>query len=92
MNTGFSTKTQEAENNLGFYKNTSYDYFDGEDFITFDVIAVGEEQRLVFLAVTNRGKITVDNYELSTDPQGETFFYYGSPEQKIYLKNFEEVA
>ena len=92
MNTGFRTNRQEAVKNLGFYKNTSYDYFDGEEFITFDVIAVGEEKRVIFIAVTNRGKITVNNYDLLFDKNGELYFYYGLPEVKIYLSNFEEVA
>ena len=79
-------------NKLPDYRNSSYDFFDGDDFITFDVIAVGEEQRLIFVAVSNRGKITMDNYELMTDRDGEKFFYYGSPEQKIYLNNFEQAV
>jgi len=92
MNTGFRTNRQEVVKNLGFYKNTSYDYFDSEVFVTFDVIAVGEEQRVIFIAVTNRGKVTVNNYEICYDRNDEPYFFFGSPEQKIYLSNFEEVA
>ena len=74
------------------YKNLSYDYFDGEDYINFDIIAVGEEKRVIFIAVTNRGKITVNNYDLLFDKNGEPYFYYGLPEVKIYLENFKEAA
>ena len=77
---------------LADYANSSYDYFDGDDFITFDIIAVGEEQNFVFVAVSNRGKITAEAYDLEFDKNDRPFFYFGSPEQKIYLNNFEEVA
>ena len=79
-------------NDLTDYANSSYDYFDGDDFITFDIIAVGEERHFVFVAVSNRGKVTVDNFDLLFDKDDEPYFYYGSPETKIYLNNFEEVA
>ena len=77
---------------LDNYKNTGYDHFDGEDFITFDIIAVGEENRVIYVAVTNRGKIAVNDYEICFDKNNEPYFIYGSPEEKIYLKNFEEAA
>ena len=74
------------------YADSSYDYFDGDDFITFDIIAVGEEENFVFVAVSNRGKITTEAYNLEFDKNYQPFFYFGSPEQKIYLHNFKEVA
>lgn len=79
-------------NDLTDYANSSYDYFDGDDFITFDIIAVGEERHFVFVAVSNRGKITTEAFDLEFDRNGQPFFYFGSPEQKIYLNNFEEAA
>ena len=77
---------------LSKYKYTEYFHFDGEEFITFDVIAVGEENRVLCVAVTNRGKVTINDYEVCYDKSNQPFFYFGSPEEKIYLKNFEEAA
>ena len=79
-------------NDLTDYANSSYDYFNGDDFITFDIIAVGEERHFVFVAVSNHGKITTEAFDLEFDRNDQPFFYFGSPEQKIYLNNFEEAA
>ena len=74
------------------YKHKEYFHFDGEEFITFDIIAIGEEEHILFVAVTNRGKVSVNGYELALDKTDEPYFYYGSPEEKIYLSDFEETA
>ena len=91
MKTSFSTNESEVSSKLNFYKQTAYDYYDGEDFITFDVISVDEDKETIYLAVSNRGKISVIEYDLLTDNKGY-YFYYGSPEEKIHLDQFEEVA
>ena len=39
-----------------------YQYFDGESFITFNIVYATEKE--VQLAITNRGRITVTTYDL----------------------------
>lgn len=48
-----------------------YQHFDGETFITFDIVSINERTNEVQVAVTNRGKISVITYDLYTDENGE---------------------
>lgn len=67
-----------------------YLHFDGETFITMDIIYVDERKHEVELAITNRGRIIVTTYDLYRDDDGE-YFEYGCMYEKIYLKEFEEM-
>ena len=64
-----------------------YQYFDGESFITFNIVYATEKE--VQLAITNRGRITVATYDLYTDNDGEEYFEYGYNYDKIYIEEFE---
>ena len=67
-----------------------YQHFDGETFITFDIVSVNERTNEVQVAVTNRGKISVITYDLYTDCNGK-YFEYGCNYEKIYLDDFMEI-
>ena len=41
-----------------------YDYFDGDHFITFDIIEVDEDNSKITLAISNQGRITQDTFDL----------------------------
>ena len=69
-----------------------YKHFDGEDFVTFDILSVNAEKQEVEVAITNRGKITVTTFEILTDEIGELYFEYGCMYDRIYLHDFEEEA
>ena len=64
-----------------------YQYFDGESFITFNIVYATEKE--VQLAITNRGRITVTTYDLYTDNNGNKYFEYGCDYNKIYIEKFE---
>lgn len=66
-----------------------YEYFDGDAFITMDIVSVNERTNEVVVAVTNRGRISVITYDLHTDCDGD-YFEYGCMNEKIYLEDFEE--
>ena len=74
------------------YSNLQHDFYDGECFITFDVIEVNFDRNEITVAVTNRGKISVLAYDLLSDKQGNLYFEYGVGFEKIYLNDFEEAA
>ncbi len=70
-----------------------YDYFNGDHFITFDIIGINEENQKIMLAISNEGKISRDTFNLLTDKNGERYFEYGLfYETRIYLNEFKEVA
>ena len=70
---------------------SEFDYFDGEEFITFDALDVDCEKMVIRLAVTNRGRISVVDYDLKYD-NDLLYFEYGLYNEKIYLFEFSSVA
>ena len=67
-----------------------YIHFDGEKDITFNVVYIDEEKRIAVIASTCDGKISVLEYEIKEDSNGE-YFEYGRFFEKIYFNDFAEV-
>lgn len=64
-----------------------YEYFDGYDYITFDIIASDCDRKQITVAVTYIGKISVITYELYEDRNG-LYFEYGPLFSKVYIDEF----
>ena len=67
-----------------------YIHFDGEKDITFNVVYKDDEKQLAVVASSSEGKISVLEYEIKEDSNGE-YFEYGHFFEKIYFNDFEEV-
>ena len=74
------------------YYLSEFEWFDGEDYITFNLTDVDLEKSEVQVAVTDRGKISVVTYDLMTDKAGRLYFEYGVMFERMYLDDFEEAA
>ena len=74
------------------YYLSEFEWFDGEDYITFNLTDVDLEKGEVQVAVTDRGKISVVTYDLMTDKAGRLYFEYGVMFERIYLDDFVEAA
>lgn len=75
-----------------------YDYFDGDHFITFDIIEVDEDNGKITLAISNQGRITQDTFDLFEDDGIDEemtndirYFEFGLYADKIYLNQFESL-
>lgn len=75
-----------------------YDYFDGDHFITFDIIEVDEDNGKITLAISNQGRITQDTFDLFEDNEIDEemtndirYFEFGLYADKIYLNQFESL-
>lgn len=66
-----------------------YDYFNGENFITFDLIEIDDEKHEVVIAITNLGKISARTFDLYFDGS-RRYFEYGCLYTKIYIDEFTE--
>ena len=64
--------------------------FDGEAWITFNIVDISELKNEISVAVTNRGKITVVTYDLYQDENGY-YFEYGCEYTKININDFKEI-
>ena len=67
-----------------------FQHFDGEEFITFNIYFLDEENNKITVVITNRGKITVTDYDLFEDENG-LYFEYCVDYTHINLDDFEEV-
>lgn len=67
-----------------------YQIFDGEAYITFNIVYLNSKKREIQVAVTNRGKISVITYDLY-DIGNDFYFEYGCDYTKVYIKDFKEI-
>ena len=76
-------------------KNTYYmnefQYFNGENYVTFNIVDLNSLKNKIVVAVTNNGKITMLEYDLLKDSEGRFYFEYGSDFAKINIDDFEDL-
>lgn len=80
--------TQEKRKHTDITPVPEYSLFDGECYITFWLVGLSENMT-VTIAMDDRGKIIVKDYDLYHDKDGELYFEYGVYFTKIYLNDFE---
>ena len=74
------------------YYLSEYELYDGECFITFNLVGVDLDRNEIQVTVSDRGRISVVTYDLMTDKNGRLYFEYGVMFERVYLDDFEEVA
>ncbi len=52
------------------YYLSEFEWFDGEEYITFNLVGIDLEKGEAQVAVTDRGKISIITYDLLTDKRG----------------------
>ena len=73
------------------YYLKEFEYFDGECFITFNIVSINFDKKSIEVAITDRGKIKVVEYDLFQDKNGDFYFEYGCMFDKIEVNDFEEI-
>ena len=67
-------------------------HYDGEYNVTFNIVDVDFYRQTITVAITRRGKITQDTFDLLRDSKGNLYFEYGRfYENRISLDDFTEV-
>lgn len=88
-----NTKVNKQETNEVLNKRlylAEFEYFDGEEYITFNIVDINLDNMNITVAVTNRGRISVITYDLLRD--GDClYFEYGDFYEQIEIDNFTEV-
>lgn len=69
-----------------------FDFFNGYDFVTFNIIGYNMDQSEILVAVTDRGKISLVTYDVLTDKTGRRYFEYGCMFDRIYIDDFVTIA
>lgn len=83
-------KSSEILDSRSYYLK-EFQYFDGECDITFNIVDIDFDKRSIHVAVTDRGKIYVREYDLRQDDNGELYFTYGCQFDEIKVNDFETV-
>jgi hypothetical protein len=70
-----------------------YNFFDGDHFITFDIVEINDDNETVLVAISNQGRITQDTFDLLEDEALDgicenRYFEYGLYQDKIYINDF----
>ncbi len=72
------------------YYLKEFKLYDGEAYITFNIIDINFDKKEIKVAITNRGKISVIDYDLIQDKNGDFYFTYGYEKTKIEVNDFED--
>ena len=68
-----------------------FQLFDVECDITFNIVDINTEKMIIHIAVTNRGRISVIEYDLLRDKNDNLYFEYGIDRNKIDIDDFEKI-
>ena len=68
-----------------------FQFFNGEYDITFNIVDINTDKMIIKLAVTNLGKISVNEYDLKRDKENNLYFEYGCQYEKIAGDDFENI-
>ena len=71
------------------YYLPEFQLYDGEAFVTFNIVDINTKNNEITVAVSNRGRISVTTYDLLTDSDGSLYFEYGIDYEKINIDDFE---
>ena len=74
------------------YYLSEFQLYDGECFITFNIVGIDLDRKEIQVAVSDRGRISVVTYDLMTDKDGRLYFEYGVMFERLHLDDFEEAV
>ena len=72
------------------YYLKEYEYFDDDYYIIFTILGLNFDNKTIEIAISNRGKLSVKEYDLFQDCNGDFYFEYGVMLDKIYIKEFKK--
>ena len=86
-------KQKKIEKSMEFkkYYLSEFQLYDGEVYVTFNIVAIDTNKNEITVAISNRGRISVTTYDLLTDNNGFLYFEYGINYEKINVNDFEGV-
>ena len=71
------------------YYLSEFQLYDGEVYVTFNIVSIDTSKNEITVAISNRGRISVTTYDLLTDNNGFLYFEYGVDYEKINVSDFE---
>jgi len=74
------------------YYLKEFQYFDGDNNITFNIVDIDFDNRRINIAVTDCGKISIREFDLLKDDNGNYYFNYGIMFDEIHIDDFETIT
>ena len=84
-----SQKKIEKSMEFKKYYLSEFQLYDGGVFITFNIVSIDTNKNEITVAISNRGRISVETYDILTDSNGFLYFEYGIDYEKINIDDFE---
>ena len=84
-------KKVQRKSEIRKYYLSEFQLYDGEAFVTFNIVAIDTSKNEITVAISNRGRISIITYDLLTDSNGSFYFEYGVDYEKININDFEGV-
>ena len=72
------------------YYLSEFSLYDGNHFVTFNIVDINTVKQEITVAVTNEGKISVCLFDLKSDNE-RLFFEYGLYQKEIAVDDFEQI-
>ena len=72
------------------YYLSEFSLYDGDRFVTFNIVDINTDKNEITVAVTNEGRISVCTFDLMSEDKG-SYFEYGVTYQKIAVDDFEQI-
>ena len=72
------------------YYLSEFSLYDGDHFITFNIVDINTVREEITVAISNEGKISVCTFDLKSDGK-RLYFEYGVMYEKIAVDYFEQV-
>ena len=78
----------EVKNSSNSYKGylCEFEMFDGDHFVTFNIIDVDTVKNEITVAVSDQGRISVCSFDLLSDYNETLYFEYGVMLERIALE------
>ena len=84
-------KSKESLDVFKKYYLKEFTFFDGENDVIFNIVGVNFENKTIEVAVSKLGKISVIEYDLSQDKNGNFYFIYDVDRNEISIDDFETI-
>jgi major membrane immunogen (membrane-anchored lipoprotein) len=82
-------KTEVSQNYRKYYLS-EFSLYDGDHFITFNIVDINTDKNEITVAISNEGKISVCTFDLKSDGK-RLYFEYGVMCEKIAVDGFEHI-
>jgi len=74
------------------YYLSEFSLFDGDRYITFNIVSVDSVREEITVAITNEGRVSVCSFPLYADSLDCLYFEYGLMCDKIAVDDFEHIG